>query len=79
MRTSIAVTQCQAYLVSRISDETLLGRPARGNGGARRNRTADLVNAIHALSQLSYGPMLGNGCLRAAPALSAAAADPEKV
>jgi hypothetical protein len=25
-------------------------------GGARRDRTADLVNAIHALSQLSYGP-----------------------
>lgn len=26
-------------------------------GGARRNRTADLVNAIHTLSQLSYGPV----------------------
>ena len=26
-------------------------------GGARRDRTADLVNAIHALSQLSYGPL----------------------
>src|SRR5262249_2613894 len=26
------------------------------NGGAERDRTADLVNAIHALSQLSYGP-----------------------
>jgi hypothetical protein len=26
------------------------------SGGARRDRTADLVNAIHALSQLSYGP-----------------------
>jgi hypothetical protein len=25
-------------------------------GGARRDRTADLVNAIHALSHLSYGP-----------------------
>lgn len=25
-------------------------------GGAERDRTADLVNAIHALSQLSYGP-----------------------
>ena len=25
-------------------------------GGARRNRTADLFNAIEALSQLSYGP-----------------------
>ena len=26
-------------------------------GGAERDRTADLVNAIHALSQLSYGPV----------------------
>ncbi len=26
------------------------------DGGARRNRTADLLNAIQALSQLSYGP-----------------------
>jgi hypothetical protein len=25
-------------------------------GGARRNRTDDLFNAIEALSQLSYGP-----------------------
>lgn len=25
-------------------------------GGARRNRTADLLNAIQALYQLSYGP-----------------------
>ena len=25
-------------------------------GGARRDRTADLLNAIQALSQLSYGP-----------------------
>ena len=30
-------------------------------GGARRDRTADLVNAIHALSQLSYGPLFGMG------------------
>ncbi len=26
------------------------------NGGAEGNRTPDLVNAIHALSQLSYSP-----------------------
>src|SRR6266849_148999 len=32
--------------------------PRRGAkaGGARRSRTADLLNAIQALSQLSYGP-----------------------
>jgi hypothetical protein len=28
------------------------------DGGARRNRTDDLFNAIEALSQLSYGPVL---------------------
>lgn len=28
------------------------------NGGAKRDRTADLYNAIVALSQLSYGPTL---------------------
>ncbi len=38
-----------------------------GSGGARRDRTADLYNAIVALSQLSYGPVwfaaIGNdGC-----------------
>ena len=27
-------------------------------GGARRNRTADLLNAIQALSQLSYDPTM---------------------
>jgi hypothetical protein len=30
-------------------------------GGARRSRTADLLNAIQALSQLSYGPIMGTG------------------
>lgn len=30
--------------------------PAEGGGGARRDRTADLYNAIVALSRLSYGP-----------------------
>jgi hypothetical protein len=30
-------------------------------GGARRSRTADLLNAIQALSQLSYGPDQGTG------------------
>src|SRR5262249_22592631 len=31
-------------------------RAAAEVGGARGSRTPDLVNAIHALSQLSYGP-----------------------
>ena len=30
------------------------------NGGAEGNRTPDLYNAIVALSQLSYGPILSN-------------------
>ena len=29
------------------------------NGGATRDRTADLMNANHALSQLSYSPIFG--------------------
>jgi hypothetical protein len=29
------------------------------NGGADRDRTDDLLNAIQALSQLSYGPTFG--------------------
>ncbi len=33
-----------------------LGSARLGIGGARRDRTADLLNAIQALSQLSYGP-----------------------
>jgi hypothetical protein len=37
------------------------GIRATGNGGAERNRTADLLIANEALSQLSYGP----GALRA--------------
>ncbi len=30
------------------------------SGGAEGNRTLDLMNAIHALSQLSYGPVIIN-------------------
>ena len=35
---------------------TDLSNPLRGFGGARRDRTDDLMLAKHALSQLSYGP-----------------------
>ena len=31
---------------------------ALGNGGAMRDRTADLLHAMQALSQLSYGPVV---------------------
>jgi hypothetical protein len=36
---------------------TGLNRPKRGHGG-EGDRTPDLVNAIHALSQLSYAPAI---------------------
>ncbi|CCE07162.1 hypothetical protein BRAS3843_20018 [Bradyrhizobium sp. STM 3843] len=36
--------------------EPKLAKPAKA-GGARRDRTADLIIANDALSQLSYGPM----------------------
>src|SRR5271170_907860 len=32
-------------------------------GGARRDRTADLLHAMQALSQLSYGPVTLNYCI----------------
>src|SRR5450631_4456145 len=32
-------------------------------GGARRDRTADLLHAMQALSQLSYGPLTSPACL----------------
>ncbi len=35
---------------------SLLDGIERGNGGARRDRTDDLLHAMQALSQLSYGP-----------------------
>src|SRR3546814_3671138 len=38
------------------------GRGSWKLGGAGRNRTDDLYNAIVALSQLSYGPMGTAGC-----------------
>ncbi len=38
----------------------LLGCAAKV-GGARRDRTDDLMLAKHALSQLSYGPVQGSG------------------
>src|SRR5262245_2422037 len=45
-------------------------------GGARRDRTADLVNAIHALSQLSYGPLWSEPEIRSSEARTARAGLP---
>ena len=42
-------------------------------GGARRNRTDDLFNAIEALSQLSYGPTFCRSCTLLPPTLSSLA------
>lgn len=36
----------------------------RADGGANRNRTDDLLNAIQTLSQLSYGPNPSHGLRR---------------
>ncbi len=45
-------------LCARLSERTILAcRCRRGNGG-EGDRTPDLVNAIHALSQLSYAPAI---------------------
>ena len=37
-------------------DETAITKLIREIGGARRDRTADLLHAMQALSQLSYSP-----------------------
>jgi hypothetical protein len=60
---------------------TLPKRPSKGDGGASRDRTGDLYNAIVALSQLSYGPntlrratgsQSRDGCLMGQPELAKA-------
>src|SRR5690606_36438880 len=45
-------------------------------GGARRDRTDDLLNANQALSQLSYGPVLTASGASGDPALAGFAAPP---
>ena len=40
-------------------DEAGVARIVEASGGARRDRTADLLHAMQALSQLSYGPTAG--------------------
>jgi hypothetical protein len=59
---------CSLFTISQIAippkrtanpltlDTCRLRRRCVGNGGARRDRTDDLMLAKHALSQLSYGP-----------------------
>ena len=38
----------------------LAGWPKQESGGANRDRTDDLLDANQTLSQLSYGPVLGD-------------------
>ena len=44
-----------------LAHQLVRGRRKVKIGGAREDRTPDLVNAIHALSQLSYGPISFSG------------------
>ena len=43
---------------------------ARGGGGAKGSRTPDLLNAIQALSQLSYSPNICMGATGLEPVTS---------
>src|SRR5271155_1487583 len=44
------------------SDPEAVSRSSIPSGGARRDRTDDLMLAKHALSQLSYGPVPEDEC-----------------
>ena len=55
---------CQLSLASQAFGITA---PHQANGGARRDRTDDLLNANQALSQLSYSPSALRLCLRGQP------------
>jgi hypothetical protein len=53
---SLAARCKRAIVISRTSKARLIGRAEIPAGGARRDRTDDLLLAKQALSQLSYGP-----------------------
>ncbi len=46
----------EAEIEARLRRGIFLLQLQKENGGAERDRTVDLLNAIQALSQLSYGP-----------------------
>jgi hypothetical protein len=57
MCVSERTAQTPSVRLGYLTGRELPGRMARtGLGGARGSRTPDLLNAIQALSQLSYGP-----------------------
>ena len=57
---SVSVSQATAGIITiaKPGSAKIPSRSGRTNGGARRDRTDDIVLAKHALSQLSYGPLL---------------------
>ena len=67
-----APASCEGCNVRSDVSRTAMSEAIRGNlvdlrqpsGGARRDRTDDLMLAKHALSQLSYGPVPEDECLK---------------
>ena len=64
-RLQLRISQCNTgrhswhYIdIQSITIYVIQSRYNKGSGGARRDRTADLLHAMQALSQLSYGPVL---------------------
>ncbi len=55
-RGDMVATQSEDYRGIKCAADEFIQQLKGLDGGARRNRTADLLNAIQALSQLSYGP-----------------------
>ena len=70
-RTDPSFTMSSAHAAEEGRRETFV--PIASNGGARRDRTDDLMLAKHPLYQLSYGPSLIKEPLRRAVVRSAAA------
>jgi hypothetical protein len=58
LRSTPALPGNQSRKTDLSSDKHSAPQPLKANGGARRDRTDDLLNANQALSQLSYGPQL---------------------
>ena len=54
----------QRMVVFEFSNSNLLSESILSNGGVKRDRTADLLRARQALSQLSYNPIWDIGSFR---------------
>ena len=53
---------CEVMFRGRLFEAAAAHRSSIPSGGARRDRTDDLMLAKHALSQLSYGPVPEDEC-----------------